>query len=209
MSACPAGAAAQGPARAPAQGPERGPTPSAQAGATLVVTLVMLLLVGLVAATSIVGSGRNLQVAGNMQARNEALAAAQSLVEETISSAAFARDPLVAAAVPYPIDIDDDGRPDYVARLDPAPACLRMRPVRMVELDPAVPGDIACMGSAALLPGRDFGAVASGDSLCHETTWDVAASVAEDTTGAQVRVHQGVVVRLPVTDVANACPAGS
>lgn len=181
----------------------------AQSGATLVVTLVMLLLVGLVAATSIVGSGRNLQVAGNMQARNEALAAAQSLVEETISSGAFARDPLAAAAVPYPIDLDADGRPDHVARLDPAPACLRVRPVRMVELDPAVPGDIACMGSAALMPGRDFAAVTSGDSLCHETTWNVASSVAEETTGAQVRVHQGVVLRLPVTDVANACPTGS
>lgn len=178
-----------------------------QAGATLVVTLVMLLLVGLVAMTSLVGSERNLRIAGNMQARNESVAAAQSLVEETISSPAFARDPQAAGAVTHPVDIDADGQPDYAARLDPVPECLRARPVRMVELDPAVPGDIACIGSAALLPGRDFGAAASGDSLCHETTWNVAASVADDVTGAVVRVHQGVVVRLPVTDVANACPS--
>jgi len=186
---------------------EQGSAARAQAGATLVVTLVMLLLVGLVAMTSIVGSERNLQIAGNMQARNESIAAAQSLVEETISSPAFARDPAAAAAVPYPVDIDDDGQPDYVARLDPAPECLRVRPVRMVELDPDVPGDTACMGSAALLPGRDVGAAGSADSLCQETTWNVSASVADDVTGSRVRLHQGVVVRVPVTDVANGCPS--
>lgn len=185
------------------------PVRRAQAGATLVVTLVMLLLVALVSMTGLVGSERNLQIAGNMQARNEALAAAQALVEETLSSPAFARDPQAVAAVPYPIDIDADGDPDHVARLDPAPECLRVRPVRMIELDPSVPGDIACMASAALLPGRDYAAVASGNSLCHETTWNVSAAVADEVTGARVRVHQGVVVRLPVTDVANTCPSAS
>ena len=107
--------------------------PRRQRGITLIVTLVVLLLVGLVAVTSMGGSERNLRVAGNMQMRNEAMAAAQSLVEQTLSSAAFTRDPAAAAAVPYPTDVDGDGNPDYVARLDPRPACLRVRPVKTAE----------------------------------------------------------------------------
>ena len=177
-----------------------------QRGATLLVTLVMLLLIALVAVSGIAGSERNLRLAGNMQMRNESVAAAQSLIEQTLSSALFTREPRALAAVPYPVDIDGDGRPDHEVRLDPAPACLRVRPIRMTELDATVPGDVACMGSSALMPGRDYGASGAGDSLCHETTWNVAAAVADAVSGAQARVHQGVTVRIPVTDVLNACP---
>ncbi|HYF58722.1 MAG TPA: hypothetical protein VEA81_07180 [Burkholderiaceae bacterium] len=179
-----------------------------QRGATLLVTLVMLLLVGLVAVSALGGSTRNLRVAGNMQVRGEAAAVAQELVERTISSGAFTRDPIAVAAEPAAIDVDGDGRPDYLARLDPAPACLRVRPVRMTELDPEVPGDVACMGSSTPMPGRDLGGPAGGgDSLCRETLWNVGASVSDDVTGAMVRVHQGIAVRIPVTDAMNACPA--
>jgi hypothetical protein len=179
--------------------------PARQRGVTLIVTLVLLLLVGLVAVTGLGGSERNLRVAGNMQMRSEATAAAQSLVEQTLSSAAFTRDPAAAAAVPYPTDVDGDARPDYVARLEPRPACLRVRPVRTSELDPDVPGDVACMGSGGMASGRDFNATGNGDSLCAETMWNVSASVADETTGATVRLNQGVTVRVPVNDALNGC----
>jgi hypothetical protein len=173
----------------------------------LLTTLVMLLLIGLVAVSSLGGSERNLRIAGNMQMRNETVAAAQSLIEQTISSALFTREPQALAAQPYDVDVDGDGVADYAARLDPPPSCLRVRPIRMAELDPGVPGDVACMGSSGLLPGGDYGGSAGGgNSLCHETTWNVAAAVADDRTGAQTRVNQGITVRIPVTDVANACP---
>jgi hypothetical protein len=177
-----------------------------QTGATLLVTLVLMLLVGVVAVSSLGGSERNLRVAGNMQMRNEALAAAQALIEQTISSAAFTRDPAAVAALPYEIDVDGDARADYEVRLDPIPSCLRVRPVKTAELDATVPGDVACLGSSGLQSGRDYGATGGGgDSLCHETLWNIGSSVSDAITGSQVRVHQGVTVRIPVTDVENAC----
>jgi len=51
-----------------------------QEGMTLVITLVMLLIVGVVALSSLGGSERNLQIAGNMQQRQEALAASQAAI---------------------------------------------------------------------------------------------------------------------------------
>ncbi len=176
-----------------------------QRGATLVITLVLMLLVGLVAMSSLGGSERNLQIAGNMQMRNEALAASQALVEQTISSSAFTRDPAAAAASMQGIDIDGDGTADQQVRLDPAPACLRVRPIKVSELDPASASDLACLGSSQQVTGRDFNATGSGDSLCGESLWNVSAAVSDTATGAQVRVHQGVSIRISTADALNAC----
>lgn len=183
----------------------RGVPARSQRGVTLLVILVLMLIVGLVAVSALGGSERNLRVAGNVQARGEAIAAAQALVELTLSSGAFTRDPLAAAAVPYDIDLDGDGRPDRQARLDPAPACLRVRVVKVSELDPEAASDVACLGSSAQQSGREFAGAGNGDSLCAETLWNVAASVADDVTGALVRVNQGVTVRVPLSDVINGC----
>ncbi|MFN5881222.1 MAG: PilX N-terminal domain-containing pilus assembly protein [Burkholderiales bacterium] len=177
-----------------------------QEGMTLVITLVMLLIVGVVALSSLGGSERNLQIAGNMQQRQEALAASQAALEQTLSSSAFVRDPLAAAASPVPVDLDGDGTADREVRLDPAPACLRVRPIKMAELDPAATGDLACLGSSSQVSGRDFSSTATGDSLCGESLWNVSASVSDATTGAQVRIHQGVAIRIATTDAQNACP---
>lgn len=183
----------------------RVPVRRSQRGVTLVITLVMMLLVGLVAMSSLGGSERNLQISGNMQMRNEALAASQVLVEQTISSAAFTRDPAAAAAVVHAIDLDGDGRADQQVRLDPMPACLRVRPIKVAELDPALDSDLSCMGSSQQVTGRDFTASASGDSLCGDSLWNVSAAVSDAVTGAQVRVHQGVSIRIATADSQNAC----
>lgn len=176
-----------------------------QRGATLVITLVLMLLVGLAAMSSISGSERNLQIAGNMQLRNEALAASQAIIEQTISSTAFSRDPAAAAASVQAIDIDGDGRADQEVRLDPAPTCLRVQPIKVSELDPTQSADLACLGSSQQITGRDFNATGNGDSLCGDSLWNVSASVSDNVTGAQVRVHQGVSMRVATTDAQNAC----
>ena len=177
-----------------------------QSGLTLVITLIMMLIVGVVALSSLGGSERNLQIAGNMQHRQEAIAASQAALEQTLSSSAFVRDPLAAAAAPIAVDLNGDGSADREVRLDPAPSCLRVRPIKMAELDPAVTADLACMGSSAQVSGRDFSSSSSGDSLCGESLWNVAAAVSDAVTGAQVRVHQGVGIRIALTDAQNACP---
>ncbi|HVL55758.1 MAG TPA: pilus assembly protein [Burkholderiaceae bacterium] len=185
----------------------RAPGRSRQRGATLFVALTMLALLALAAVTSHGLSRRNVMIAGNMQVRNEAIFAAQQVIEQTISSPAFTRDPHAAAASPYPVDVDGDGRPDYTVRLNPRPTCLRVRPVRTIELDPQLAGDVSCMGTSAQPSTRDFGAAGAGggNSLCFETTWDVSAEVADRATGAQTVLHQGIAVRIAVSDAINSC----
>ena len=53
-----------------------------QAGATLIISLIVLVLMTLLAVSTFnLGKG-NLQIVGNMQRQNEALAAAQEVIEE-------------------------------------------------------------------------------------------------------------------------------
>jgi hypothetical protein len=175
-------------------------------GATLLVTLVLLVLIGLAAMVSYGSSARNVKIVGNMQMRGEAIAAAQQVIEQTISSSLFTRDPMAVAADPKPVDIDGDGAPEYTVLLQPAPACIRLRPIRTMELDPGNPADLGCLGSSVIATGADFGAGAQADSICRETMWNVAAVVDDEATGARVALHQGVSIRISAADAANACP---
>jgi hypothetical protein len=177
-----------------------------QRGATLFVTLVLLVLIGLAAMVSYGSSVRNVKVVGNMQMRAEAIAAAQQVIEETLSSSLFTRESAAVAADPKPVDIDGDGVPEYAVRLQPAPICIRNRPIRTLELDPLVAGDVACLGSSVANSGTDFSAGPQADSLCRATTWNVTAAVDDARTGVQVTMHQGVSVRISTADAQNACP---
>ena len=78
-----------------------------------------------------------MQIVGNMQARQEVTAAAQMLLEQTLSSDEFARNPQgVFAAARVETDFNGDGVSDAVAVLAQAPVCLRARSVALVDLDP-------------------------------------------------------------------------
>lgn len=178
-----------------------------QKGATLLVTLVLLVLIGLAAMVSYGSSMRNVKVVGNMQMRSEAIAAAQQIVEDTLSSSVFTRDPQAVAADAKPVDIDGDGTAEYSVMLQPMPVCIRRRPIPTLELDPAVADDIGCLGSAGGNgSGSNYGSTSNSNSLCAETMWNVAAVVDDRASGAQVTMHQGVSVRVSVADAQNACP---
>ena len=116
--------------------------PHAQRGLTLLVALVVLAALGLLAAWGLKAGGANMRVVGNMQARQQALSAAQSALESTISSAQFSQQPATVAAQPIAVDIDGDGVADITARLSPAPACYRVRIVSLSELDAASAAEI-------------------------------------------------------------------
>lgn len=80
-----------------------------QGGATLIVALIFLVLMSLFAVNAFLGSNSSLRVVGNMQARQEATAAAQVAIEKTISSNAFA----TAAPPAVAVDLDRDNTTDY------------------------------------------------------------------------------------------------
>lgn len=142
-------------------------TKNGQRGATLLVGLVMLVVLTLLVVSAMRSSTVNLRIAGNMQAKAEATAAAQQAVEQVISSSALFYAP---AAQTIAVDINHDGTTDYTVNIDP-PSCQKMTPAA---------------GYSAL-----FAASAPLDS-----NWDIKSTVTDNRTGAKVTLHQGIKVRL-------------
>lgn len=178
-------------------------------GAALLVVLIALLLLAFMGLTAHRMTDQHLQVVGNAQSRTLATAAAQRAVEQTISSDQFARDPAAVAAAPIPTDVDGDGVVDFSAVLDPRPRCARVRPIKTAELDIRLRSDRVCLQSAdtggMLHVERPTTLVASGDSLCAATEWDISARVADASTGANAAVQQGVGIRVAKSDAESFC----
>ena len=194
-----------------------------QSGATLLVTLIMLIMLTLFAVSAMNTSTTNLQVVGNMQARSEALESARSAVEQTISSPRFLATP--ANAVPNPCDgvpnkictdMNGDGKADYDTLLEPRPACVQARIVKVNELRILSPTSdaVACLQAQQQGTFAVAGAQSSGDSLCGETMWEINAETwRSGTTSRTARENdvsfgltQGVAVRMAAIDVPTACP---
>jgi hypothetical protein len=179
-----------------------------QRGTALFVVMVLLLAMVWFALSSFRISSQQLQIVGNAQADQHATAAAQRAIDLTISSNAFTSDPAAVAARPITSDVDGDGRDDFTAILTPKPKCVRVRPIKTTELDIAKANDRACLvssGSGGSLVERPGQPVASGNSLCANSEWDVTAAVDDAVSNTAVTVHQGVAVRVVATDAATFC----
>jgi hypothetical protein len=183
-------------------------SPARQDGVALFTVLVLLFVMGWLALSAFRISTQEVQIVGNRQAERQATAAAQRAIEQTISSNLFTKEPAAVAATPVDTDLDGDGKPEFAARIEPAPACIRVRPIKTVELDIAQAADRVCLQSSGhgpnliLTPGA---AVATGDSLCAASEWNVSAAVDDAVTRASVRVHQGVAIRVEAADAQNFC----
>lgn len=179
-----------------------------QRGAALLAVLVLLFVMGWFALSAFRISSQQLQIVGNEQAAQHATAAAQRAIDATISSNAFSKDPTGVARIPIESDIDGDGDTDFTAKLDPKPKCIRVRPIKTMELDIAKAADRVCLqssgasGHVVVIPGS---AVAAGDSLCANSEWNVAANVSDPTTNTSITVQQGVAIRVVASDAKNYC----
>lgn len=184
------------------------PCASRQRGAALFVVLVLMFVMGWLAVSSFRISSQHLQIVGNSQAEQQVTAAAQRAIDDTISSNAFTKDPAAVALAPIATDIDGDGKDDFVAKLDPAPKCIRVRPIKNMELDIAKATDRVCLqssGGTGNLVVRPGGVVGAGDSLCANSEWNIAAAVADATSNTAVTINQGVAVRVVSSDAKNFC----
>ncbi len=178
-----------------------------QRGVTLIVALILLTALGLVAASALRAGTANMRIVDNTRARQQALSAAQSAIETTISTTSFATDPNGVANKAVPVDLDGDGTVDLSARISPAPACYRARPVPLAELDPAAASDRNCMGSsAAAHTGIEGASVSSNLSQCADSEWNIRAEVIDTNTNAVAQVNQGVAVRTLITEAQTSCP---
>ena len=163
-------------------------SPGSQRGATLVVGLIMLVLITLLVTSAFTLSTSGLKSVGNMQSRDEAIAAGNKAIEQVVSSP-FTASP---AGDTILIDLNNDGITDYVVTLN-TPICVSVA---------EIPGTTVAPSSISL--GSTFN---TSTSNLFETVWDLDASVADPNgSGAAVRVHQGVRVLLTQTQINAVCP---
>src|SRR5687767_15685442 len=89
-----------------------------QRGATLVVGLIMLVLITLMVTSAFTLSNTNSKSVGNMQIRNEAIAAANKAIEQVVNS------PFTDAPAPETVvvDLNNDGTTDYTVEFN-TPVC--------------------------------------------------------------------------------------
>lgn len=159
----------------------------AQRGATLVVGLIMLVLITLVVTSAFLLSTGNLRSVGNMQFRNEAVAAANAATEEVLNSLLTGGSTVAPPEQLISVDIDNDGKTDYDVTIA-APVCVRA--------SKAAPGYSSSLSLGKTMSTTSF----------WNTVWDIQADVDDAATGASVRVRQGVRVLLSQSQKASVCP---
>ena len=150
-------------------------TQRAQRGATLIVGLIMLVLLTLVVTSAFMLSSGNLKAVGNMQFRDEAIAAANLAIEQVISSD-FTTLPVGSTV---PVDIDQDGTDDYSVTVM-TPVCVQAVPIAT---------------SISTLSGVTSGVPTTTD---YNTLWDIETRIVsnQNSGGAAVTIWQGVRKRL-------------
>lgn len=139
-----------------------------QRGSTLLVGLIMMVLLTLVAVSAINSTTAGVQMVGNAQFREEAVAAGQRAIENVISTGSFRTTP------PPPQIIKVNGVADYTVTFEPPPQCVSFKPVD--PTDSATPTECA----------------SSIGDICFWTLWDIRAVVTAADTGASVAIHQGI-----------------
>ncbi len=163
--------------------PRRVSSASKQRGATLIVGLIMIVLITLIVVSAFTLSSSNLKSVGNMQVREESLAAANHAIEGVLSG------PFTNAlgTTTYQIDINKDGTDDYTVAVA-TPVCMKA-----ATASEGTPSDV------------ELGASMSSSSTWN-TEWDIGATVTDSISGAAVKVRQGVRVLLSQTQKTLACP---
>ena len=145
----------------------------AQRGAALLVGLIMLVLITLIVTSAFTLSTTDLKSVGNMQAKDEAIAAANQSIEQVLSSP-FTTSP---AAEDINVDINNDGITDYTVHIA-TPTCVR-----------------ASVSTTATVSSVSLGAAMSTVNE-YSTLWDIVATVDDAKTGAKTVVSSGVKVLL-------------
>ena len=191
-----------------------------QRGVTLVVGMIMLVLITLLVLASFHLGRNNLEIVGNAQQRNEALAAAQQTIEAAVDSPLLTSNP--AAIFPTPCsgwpyntlcyDVNGDGTNDVVVQITPAPTCVKGQAIPLTSLSLTDPNDQPCRQQVQQCFGQE--GCASTNSSCANSLWDiraVAQNLAPGGTSAASRgpvavVNQGIGKRVRASEIVATCP---
>jgi hypothetical protein len=168
------------------------------------VGMIMLVLITLLAVTSFnLGSG-SLQTIGNMQVRSQALASAQHVIDEIISTPKFIDNP----SVPVPLgggnfgtqksyDVNGDDTADVTVTVETPVKCVQGFPVESARLDLTKQEDVACLiGVGETNQNLGIEGASQGYSYCAQTVWEVHAVAQDAVTNAKADVTQGIGVRV-------------
>lgn len=186
-------------------------TPRSQRGMTLLVGLIMLVLMTMIALTTFNVGKTNQAIVGNMQHRNEGIAAAEMAVEMAVSTtkffdtpnAVFAPTANCAVNNAICVDANGDGKTDFTVSLTPPPTCLRGRVIMLSELDLSKSEDLDCTKEVKQTHG--MAGTGTGESLCAESLWEITAEAVDPNTSTKVTVAQGFGVRIDKEKVATDC----
>ncbi len=174
-------------------------SPSRQRGVAVFFALIMMVLLTLLAVSAFNTKSVNLKIVANVQARQEATAAADQAAQQVASSSVFAFSATQPYTTAIDVDVNKDGTADYVAAVTAGCITYKAYPAAGQILDPLDP----CAGSASI------GAMA----FCTQTQWDVQSHVVPAPAGARLRnagadvtVHQGLSVVMSQANTQKACP---
>jgi Tfp pilus assembly protein PilX len=145
-----------------------------QNGSTLIVGVIVLMLITMTVISAFKISQSHTQAVANTQFKDEALAAANLVLEEAISLSDIQTLTASDGTIPVRyIDINRDGVNDLQVALA-QPRCIR----------------VEASGSSGedMLSGEESGVANTGQSY---VLWEIQADVTDATTGANVSVIQG------------------
>ena len=179
-------------------------TAQRQRGMALIIGMIMLVLITLAVTTAFNVSSSNLKSVGNLQTRNEAVAAANRAIEEVASSLLVPNSDGSPSTTPPQqtvslVDINNDGITDYTVVVAP-PVCVRATKA------------IDTAGGTVIGPsGITGGASSTGSGLStlpdqYNSVWDISTTVTDATTGAATAVRQGVRALLNKAQFEALCP---
>lgn len=171
---------------------------SRQKGSILIVALVLMTILMFMAITSFQVNKGSIQIVNNAQQRAQGAAAAQEVIDRTISGMRFSTTPADAIINPCNgapntacVDNNGDGLPDVTVTI--APQCQSSQTISNASLNLLDIEDKGC----ALGVNQDFGTAGArtSSSMCANTLWEIEATAANTKTRTKVVTHQGVAIR--------------
>jgi hypothetical protein len=185
---------------------------SRQAGSALIVGLIMLVLMMMLAVTSINMGRSGAIIVGNQQQVNLAVAAANTAIEDAISTTRMFEAPDAVYLVACNgnknakcVDIDGDSKADITVALTPSPHCVHATAIMNSTLDLNNPKQFPCVLGVSQNPGVAGGM--SDASLCSNSLWDIHAVATDNVTQTQTTVNEGTNVQVPTDSVSTTCPS--
>lgn len=183
---------------------------TAQRGMALVVGLILLALMTVMAITGFNIGRTSLDIVGNMQSRQSVVAAANSTIQEAISTTRLFQAPDAIFLEPCDgpntrcFDVNGDDTDDIRVELTPNPVCVQSQTIPNAMLKLENTNDTGCATGV----GQTFGieGTATGSSLCAEAVWEIVAVATDLVTEAEVIVTEGARVRVSTDDVGTNCP---